>query len=114
MITDQIKRRVSPEVKDHFLDEWGKIVDPSELAGKLDDYESVRSARKQHFPKALERKPAEKIKPVSPKRELKGKPLGNSGPPVLEKFYTKRKIGETKILNAGNQPRVISVIRRNI
>ncbi|GBN57268.1 hypothetical protein AVEN_257600-1 [Araneus ventricosus] len=80
MITDQVKRRVSPEVKDHFLDEWGKIVDPSELAGKLDEYESVRSARKQHFPKALERKPTENIKPVSPKRELKGKPLGNSGP----------------------------------
>ncbi|GBM35823.1 hypothetical protein AVEN_22622-1 [Araneus ventricosus] len=57
MITDQVKRRVSPEVKDHFLDEWGKIVDPSELAGKLDEYESVRSARKQDFPKALERKP---------------------------------------------------------
>ncbi|GBN58781.1 hypothetical protein AVEN_213916-1 [Araneus ventricosus] len=51
MITDQVKRRVPPEVKDHFLDEW-----------------------------ALERKPTEKIKPVSPKRELKGKPLGNSAP----------------------------------
>ncbi|GBN42436.1 hypothetical protein AVEN_84901-1 [Araneus ventricosus] len=80
MITDHIKRRVSPEVKDHFLDEWGKIVDPSELAGKLDENESVRSASKQHFPKALERKPVEKIRPVSPKGELKEKPLGNSGP----------------------------------
>ncbi|GBM94570.1 hypothetical protein AVEN_198320-1 [Araneus ventricosus] len=54
MITDKIKRRVPPEVKDHILDEWGKIGDPSELAGKLDEYESVRSARKQHLSKAME------------------------------------------------------------
>ncbi|GBN02368.1 hypothetical protein AVEN_128632-1 [Araneus ventricosus] len=39
MITDQIKRRVSPEEKDHFSE------DPSELGGKLDEYESVRSTR---------------------------------------------------------------------
>ncbi|GBM70410.1 hypothetical protein AVEN_38120-1 [Araneus ventricosus] len=56
MITYQIKWRVPPEFKDHFLDEWGKTVDPSELAGKLYEYESVRSARKQHLSKALEQK----------------------------------------------------------
>ncbi|GBN53588.1 hypothetical protein AVEN_81017-1, partial [Araneus ventricosus] len=27
MISDQIKRRVAGEVKEHFLDEWGKLVD---------------------------------------------------------------------------------------
>ncbi|GBO05150.1 hypothetical protein AVEN_117493-1 [Araneus ventricosus] len=59
MITDQMKRCVSPEVKYHFLDEWGKCVDPSELAGK---YESVRSASKSHFPKVPELKPCEKIR----------------------------------------------------
>ncbi|GBM38862.1 hypothetical protein AVEN_49729-1 [Araneus ventricosus] len=96
MITHQIKRRVSPEVEDNFLDEWGKIDDPSELEGKFDEYESVRSARNQHFPKLLERKPNEKIKPVSTKRELKGNLLGNSGPPLLEKFYTKGKLAKRK------------------
>ncbi|GBO07419.1 hypothetical protein AVEN_240845-1 [Araneus ventricosus] len=36
MISDQIKRRVAGEVKEHFLDEWGKLVDPLVLAGKID------------------------------------------------------------------------------
>ncbi|GBL83939.1 hypothetical protein AVEN_54915-1 [Araneus ventricosus] len=48
MISDQIKRRVAGEVKEHFLDEWGKLVDPLVLAGKIDEYESVRSSRKLH------------------------------------------------------------------
>ncbi|GBN75337.1 hypothetical protein AVEN_2660-1 [Araneus ventricosus] len=53
-------KRVSPEVKDHFLDEW-----------------------------ALERKPVEKIRLVSPHGELKGKPLGNSGPPFRNNSTSK-------------------------
>ncbi|GBN03424.1 hypothetical protein AVEN_114388-1 [Araneus ventricosus] len=53
IITDQIKRRVPFETKDHFLDEWTRLVSPSELADKLD--ELVRSdckyetERKQQF-----------------------------------------------------------------
>ncbi|GBM22288.1 hypothetical protein AVEN_72691-1 [Araneus ventricosus] len=46
IITDQIKRRAPFEAKDHFLDEWTKLVSPSELADKLDEYELVRSDRK--------------------------------------------------------------------
>ncbi|GBL88169.1 hypothetical protein AVEN_29542-1 [Araneus ventricosus] len=42
MIADQLKRRVPSEVKDHFLDELGELIDPLVLAGKLDQYESVR------------------------------------------------------------------------
>ncbi|GBM41164.1 hypothetical protein AVEN_35738-1 [Araneus ventricosus] len=34
MIVDQLKRRVSSDIKDHFLEEWGKLIDPLELAGK--------------------------------------------------------------------------------
>ncbi|GBM38940.1 hypothetical protein AVEN_271054-1 [Araneus ventricosus] len=30
MIVDQLKRRVSSDVKDHFLDEWGELIDPLE------------------------------------------------------------------------------------
>ncbi|GBL95841.1 hypothetical protein AVEN_227095-1 [Araneus ventricosus] len=38
IITDQIKRRDPFEAKDHFLDEWTRLVSPSELADKLDEY----------------------------------------------------------------------------
>ncbi|GBL89073.1 hypothetical protein AVEN_255211-1 [Araneus ventricosus] len=40
MIADQVKRRMSHDIKDHFLDEWGDLIHPLELAGKLDQYES--------------------------------------------------------------------------
>ncbi|GBN68651.1 hypothetical protein AVEN_251381-1 [Araneus ventricosus] len=40
-----IKRRAPLEAKDHFLDEWTRLVSPSELADKLDEYELVRSDR---------------------------------------------------------------------
>ncbi|GBM91057.1 hypothetical protein AVEN_119313-1 [Araneus ventricosus] len=46
IITDQIKRRAPLEAKDHFLDEWTRLVCPSELADKLYEYELVRSDRK--------------------------------------------------------------------
>ncbi|KFM63707.1 hypothetical protein X975_04691, partial [Stegodyphus mimosarum] len=47
IITDQVKKRVPMEVRDHFVDEWGKIVKPSLLADKLDEYESVRKSFKK-------------------------------------------------------------------
>ncbi|GBM29920.1 hypothetical protein AVEN_111228-1 [Araneus ventricosus] len=46
IITDQIKRRAPLEAKDHFLDEWTRLVSPSKLADKLDEFELVRSDRK--------------------------------------------------------------------
>ncbi|GBM19355.1 hypothetical protein AVEN_195990-1 [Araneus ventricosus] len=46
IITDQIKRRATLEAKENFLDEWTKLVFPSELANKLDEYRLVRSNRK--------------------------------------------------------------------
>ncbi|GBM73158.1 hypothetical protein AVEN_30046-1 [Araneus ventricosus] len=56
MIADQLKRSVSSEVKDHFLDEWGELIDPLVLAGKLDQYESVRGSRKINPVRVAERK----------------------------------------------------------
>lgn len=58
MVTDQLKRRVLCEIRDHFVDELPKIVSPSKLAEILDLYESVREdckklAKKDMF---LERK----------------------------------------------------------
>ncbi|GBM14481.1 hypothetical protein AVEN_101136-1 [Araneus ventricosus] len=69
MIADQLKRRVSSEVKDHFLDEWGELIDPLVLAGKLDQYESVRGNRKVNPVRMAERKPLDRARQNSPKKE---------------------------------------------
>ena len=42
IISDQMKKRVSPEIKEHFMDEWTEWNSPLELADKLDVYESLR------------------------------------------------------------------------
>ncbi|GBM40313.1 hypothetical protein AVEN_23879-1 [Araneus ventricosus] len=44
IITDQIKRKVTQEVKDHFIDDWSKLNSPDDLVEKLDDYETLMSA----------------------------------------------------------------------
>ncbi|GBM70835.1 hypothetical protein AVEN_69121-1 [Araneus ventricosus] len=41
--TDQIKRKVTQEVKDHFIDEWSKLNSSDDLVKKLDDYDTLRS-----------------------------------------------------------------------
>ncbi|GBM40218.1 hypothetical protein AVEN_183535-1 [Araneus ventricosus] len=69
MIADQLKRRVSSDVKDHFLDEWGELIDPLVLAGKLDQYESVRGNRKINPVRVAERKPLDRARPSLPKKE---------------------------------------------
>ncbi|XP_055931869.1 uncharacterized protein LOC129962156 [Argiope bruennichi] len=42
IITDQVKKRVPQEVRDHFVDVWGTLVKPQDLADKLDEYECIR------------------------------------------------------------------------
>ncbi|GBN58085.1 hypothetical protein AVEN_258011-1 [Araneus ventricosus] len=69
MIVYELKRRVSNDIKDNFLDEWGDLVDPLELAGKLDQYESVRSSRKTNHVRVPARKPLERVRPSTPKRD---------------------------------------------
>ncbi|GBO43029.1 Retrovirus-related Pol polyprotein from transposon 297, partial [Araneus ventricosus] len=60
IITDLIKRRAPFEAKDHFLDEWTRLVSPSELADKLDEYELVRSDRKYETKRKQQFNPIEK------------------------------------------------------
>ncbi|KAF8783379.1 NTF2-related export protein 1 like protein [Argiope bruennichi] len=36
IITDQVKKRVPQEVRDHFVDVWGTLVKPQDLADKLE------------------------------------------------------------------------------
>ncbi|CAL1300125.1 unnamed protein product [Larinioides sclopetarius] len=47
IVTEQIKRRVPWEVKEHFIDEWAEIKSPEVLARKLDEYDNVRNLWKK-------------------------------------------------------------------
>ncbi|GFX50421.1 retrovirus-related Pol polyprotein from transposon opus [Trichonephila clavipes] len=47
IITDQLKKSVPGEIREHFVDEWAKFYEPSVLADKLDGYENVRSSVKK-------------------------------------------------------------------
>ncbi|GBL80756.1 hypothetical protein AVEN_26205-1 [Araneus ventricosus] len=50
IITDQIKRKVSQEIKDHFIDEWSKLNSPDDLVEKLNDYDTLRSTFRSKQP----------------------------------------------------------------
>ncbi|GBL88563.1 hypothetical protein AVEN_195580-1 [Araneus ventricosus] len=47
---DQLKRKVSQEVKDHFIDDWSKLNLPDDLVEKLDDYDTLRSTLRSTRP----------------------------------------------------------------
>ncbi|GBM16537.1 hypothetical protein AVEN_148915-1 [Araneus ventricosus] len=51
IITDQIKRKVSQEIKDHFIDEQSKLNSPDDLVEKLDDYDTLRSTLRSKQPR---------------------------------------------------------------
>ncbi|GBN29730.1 hypothetical protein AVEN_158408-1 [Araneus ventricosus] len=51
MITNQIKRKVAQEVKDHFIDDWSKLNSPNDLVEKLDDYDTLRSTFRSKQPR---------------------------------------------------------------
>lgn len=46
MITEQMKKRTPPEVRDHFLDSWSDWITPDVMAEKLDSYENNRRFKK--------------------------------------------------------------------
>ncbi|GBN78714.1 hypothetical protein AVEN_132582-1 [Araneus ventricosus] len=45
------KRKVSQEVKDHFIDDWSKLNSPDDLVEKLDDYDTLRSTFRSKQPR---------------------------------------------------------------
>ncbi|GBM79789.1 hypothetical protein AVEN_29254-1 [Araneus ventricosus] len=51
ILTYQIKRKVSQEVKDHFKDDWSKLNSPDDLVEKLDDYDTLRSTFRSKRPR---------------------------------------------------------------
>ncbi|GBL86931.1 hypothetical protein AVEN_218673-1 [Araneus ventricosus] len=54
IIADQIKRIVSQEVKDHFIDDWSKLNSPDDLVEKLDDCDTLRSTFRSKQPPDIE------------------------------------------------------------
>ncbi|GFT04284.1 CCHC-type domain-containing protein [Trichonephila clavipes] len=42
MIADQMKKRCSPECKEHYLDIWEELISPEMLAHKLEDFDNIR------------------------------------------------------------------------
>ncbi|GBM06954.1 hypothetical protein AVEN_239662-1 [Araneus ventricosus] len=51
IITYQIKRKVSQEVKDHFINDWSKLNSPEDLVEKLNDYDTLRSTFRRKQPR---------------------------------------------------------------
>ncbi|GBM74689.1 hypothetical protein AVEN_77555-1 [Araneus ventricosus] len=51
IITDQIKRNVSQEVKEPFIDEWSKLNSPDDLVETLDGYDTLRSTFRSKQPR---------------------------------------------------------------
>ncbi|GFW45804.1 retrovirus-related Pol polyprotein from transposon opus [Trichonephila clavipes] len=47
LITDQMKKKVPSEVREHFLDDWAKIKTPRVLVERLDEYEDVHGKTKR-------------------------------------------------------------------
>ncbi|GBM56032.1 hypothetical protein AVEN_10195-1 [Araneus ventricosus] len=48
IIVDQIKRRVPPEVREHYIQEWSQLNNVEKPTSKLDDYDAVRTKRDFH------------------------------------------------------------------
>ncbi|GFT45629.1 transposon Tf2-8 polyprotein [Trichonephila clavipes] len=42
MIADQMKKRCSPECKEHYLDIWEELISPEMLANKLEAFDNIR------------------------------------------------------------------------
>ncbi|KFM70773.1 hypothetical protein X975_02843, partial [Stegodyphus mimosarum] len=52
MLVDQIKKRTSPDFKEHFMDfmdEWTTIISHAEMVKKIEDFEDVRKTIKPKF-----------------------------------------------------------------
>lgn len=79
MITDQMKRRSSPELKDHFIVLQSDIKESQDVAKSFDEYEAVkRPTRKPWNPKTSQDKNSRKRKFMN-KRAVKVKPTDNKG-----------------------------------
>ncbi|GFU56901.1 transposon Tf2-8 polyprotein [Trichonephila clavipes] len=62
MIADQMKKKCSPECKEHYLDIWEELISPEMLADKLEAFDNIR-----HF------------LPSGPRRYVKASEIVNDG-----------------------------------
>ena len=72
IITDQIKKRLPHEVRDHLHD-WSKFVSPIKLSYKFDVYGSARNASKKPYGNPSKGRINEKWQPHSPLLERTSK-----------------------------------------
>ncbi|XP_042905941.2 uncharacterized protein [Parasteatoda tepidariorum] len=93
IITDQLKKKVPHEVRDHLLDEWANFVSPTKLADKLDEYDSVRNDSRKTTGIPSKDKTNEKWRPRSPpsERNSRNKSFYKQG---SSSAYTPRKSDE--------------------
>ncbi|GBN11490.1 hypothetical protein AVEN_62940-1 [Araneus ventricosus] len=82
---DQIKCKVSQEVKDHFIDDWSKLNSPDDLVEKLDDDDTLRSTFRSNQPRSsfclLKTSVAQKLKLEPAVNKIYG--FGNQKMPAL-------------------------------
>ncbi|KFM72496.1 Retrovirus-related Pol polyprotein from transposon 17.6, partial [Stegodyphus mimosarum] len=94
IIADQIKRKVSPEVKEHFIDVWSKLISPTDLVEKLDDYDTLKSTFNNKQPR--------KEGPSDKRNSFKDGPVATIN--EKKKFYgiTHNEKGEPKCFSCNN------------
>ncbi|GBN57281.1 hypothetical protein AVEN_130973-1 [Araneus ventricosus] len=101
-LEQKIKRKVSQEIKDHFIDEWSKLNSPDDLVEKLDDYDTLRSTLKSkrphkewHYDKQNSLKDDSALEPTEIKK--------NCTISVAQKLKLKFERAANKIYGFGNQ-----------
>ncbi|GFS95563.1 retrovirus-related Pol polyprotein from transposon opus [Nephila pilipes] len=79
MITDQLKKKVSPEIREHSLDEWAKFTSLSKLADRLDEQDSIRITSRNSLGTGPKGKIDEKsrLRTPPPERKFKNKPFSS-------------------------------------
>lgn len=48
LVAEQLKCRAPNDLMQHFLDQWNKMIDPLEVAKKVDEYKSLRDGLKKN------------------------------------------------------------------
>ncbi|GFV20513.1 uncharacterized protein TNCV_4142741 [Trichonephila clavipes] len=76
MIADQMKKRCSPECKEHYLDIWEELMSPEMLADKLEAFDNIQHSL-----------------PSGPRRHVKASETVNDGRQVPNERYSLRCYG---------------------
>ncbi|GFU47291.1 uncharacterized protein TNCV_3822821 [Trichonephila clavipes] len=72
IISDQIKRKTPANIKEHFLDIWADLIDPLELAEKLDAYDNLRPGMKTNPNPTFKKKEFRKPFPIKKNQPVAG------------------------------------------